>query len=50
MHATRTEEWMEPICELIREGLNVDSRVCAVEGHTTFVVIQKHSKLLGSLV
>lgn len=43
MQATGTEERMKPVAELICKGVNVDSCVCAEEGHTAFGVIQKHT-------
>lgn len=50
MQSTRTEERTEPVSECICEGVNVDSRFCAVEGHTAFWVVHKHAHPPGSLL
>ncbi|TNN71502.1 hypothetical protein EYF80_018188 [Liparis tanakae] len=49
MQATRTEEWMKSVSECICEGVNVDSRFRAVEGHAALSVVQKYAHLPGSL-
>lgn len=50
MQTTRTEEWIEPVTEGVCEGVNVDSRFCAVEGHTALCVVKEHGHLPWSLL